>query len=343
MMLHAGIDLHKKFSVVSVIDDDGQLLAKGERLDNDEAEIRDFLASFDSEVRVVLEAGPNWNWMCDLLDEMGLENKLAHPYRTKAIGSAKIKTDKLDSIVLAKLLRSDFIAAAYKADHATRQLRELVRMRAYLVRSRAGYKNKVHAVLTRMNIPNPFSDLFGKKGIGYLKGLELSPAYRESVDAYLLIIEAFGVQIDRADTLVHEKFCERADAQLLATVPGIGEFLALMIAGEIGDISRFSSAKGLASYSGLVPSTSQSGNTLRHGKITRQGSVWLRYALVEATIHAVGKPGPLRTYFGRLSAKKGNKVARAAAARKLCTYVYHMLKEEQTYSQVIAFGRGDPG
>ena len=342
-MLHAGMDLHKKFSVVSVIDDDGELLARGQRLDNDEAEVRDFLSGFDSEVRVVLEAGPNWNWMCDLLDEMGLENKLAHPYRTKAIGSAKIKTDTLDSLVLAKLLRSDFIAEAYKADRETRQLRELVRMRAYLVRSRTGYKNKVHAVLTRMNIPNPFSDLFSKKGTTYLRGLELAPAYRDSVDAYLGMIEALGAQIDRADALVHEKFCGRGDAQLLATVPGIGEFLALMIAGEIGDISRFSSAKGLASYSGLVPSTSQSGNTTHHGKMTRQGSVWLRYALVEATIHAVRKPGPLRTFYARLSAKKGNKVARAAAARKLCTYVYHMLNEQKTYDEVMAFGRGDLG
>ena len=342
-MLHAGIDLHKKFSVVTVISDAGEVLVKGQRLENDEAAVRNFLDGFDSEVRVALEAGPNWNWMCDLLDEMGVENKLCHPLKTKAIGSAKIKTDKIDSLVLARLLKSDFIAEAHKADYATRQLRELVRMRAYLVKSRTGYKNKIHAILTRMNIANPHSDLFCSKGITYLKDLALAPAYRNSIDAYLLMIEALDLQVARADELVHRAFEQRQDARLLATTPGIGEFLGLMIAAEIGDISRFSSAKGLASYSGLIPSTSQSGETTRHGGITRQGSAWLRYALVEATIHAVGRPGPLKAHYIRLSARKGRYVARAATARKLCTYVYHMLNEQKTYDEIITFGRGDLG
>jgi transposase len=342
-MLHAGIDLHKKFSVVTVISDDGELLVKGQRLENDEVVARDFLDGFDSEVRVALEAGPNWNWMCDLLDGMGVENKLCHPLKTKAIGSAKIKTDKIDSLVLARLLKSDFIAQAHKADLATRQLRELVRMRAYLVKSRTGYKNKVHAVLTRMNIANHYSDLFCSKGIVYLKDLALAPAYRNSIDAYLQMIESLDSQIGLADELVHEQFLLREDARLLATTPGIGEFFGLMIAAEIGDISRFSSARSLASCSGLIPSTSQSGNTTRHGRITRQGSAWLRYALVEATIHAVARPGALKAHYARLSARKGKYVARTATARKLCTYIYHMLNEGRTYDEVIAFGRGDLG
>lgn len=116
-----------------------------------------------------------------------------------------------------------------------------------------------------------------------------------------------------------------------------------MIAAEIADISRFSSARCLSSYAGLVPSTSQSGNTTRHGGITRQGSSWLRYAMVEAVIHAVRRPGPLKSYYARMFAGKGKFVAGTATARKMCTYVYYMLSEQQAYDQVIAFGRGDRG
>ncbi|MFH1150341.1 MAG: transposase [Actinomycetota bacterium] len=117
-MLHAGVDMHKRFSVVTVVDDDGNELCKGERLDNDEGAISSFFEDFGEDIQVVLEAGPSWQWMCDLLDGLGLDNKLCHPLKTRAIASAKIKTDKIDSGILAHLSRLDFIPEAHKAAHS---------------------------------------------------------------------------------------------------------------------------------------------------------------------------------------------------------------------------------
>ena len=96
-MLHAGIDMHKKFSVATVVDDDGEEIVRGRRLENSEEEIRRFFDGFDEELTVVLEAGPSWQWMCDLLDELGLDNKLCHPMKTKAIASARIKMDTCEN------------------------------------------------------------------------------------------------------------------------------------------------------------------------------------------------------------------------------------------------------
>jgi len=127
------------------------------------------------------------------------------------------------------------------------------------------------------------------------------------------------------------------------TVPGIGRLLALTILAEIGEIDRFDSPHKLASYAGLVPSTSQSGSTTRHGRITRQGSTWLRWALVEASIHVTTKPGPLRNFFLRLSRRKGNKIARVATARKLSNYIYYMLKENKDYAAIAARVKSDLG
>lgn len=340
-MLHVGMDMHKRFSVVTVADDSGNDLIKGKRLNNDEGEIRSFFESFDDEVRVVLEAGGNWYWMCDLLDGMGIDNILCHPLKTKAIASARIKTDKIDSRILSHLGRMDFVPEAYKPDMATRHLRELLRYRASMVKVRTATKNKVHALLARLNVPNPYSDLFGKKGIAYLEGLKLLPVYREALDGYLRLLAAVGEELSYAEVLVNKAREHSQGAQLLETIPGVGPILSLTILAEVGDAARFHSAKHLASCAGLVPSVSQSGNSTRHGHITRAGSSWLRWALVEAAIHASMRPGPLRDFYIRLKRRKGNKIARVAVARKLATYVYHMLREGKEFSKVVAYNRGD--
>lgn len=285
-MLRVGMDMHKRFSVVTVADDSGNDLIKGKRLNNDEGEIRSFFESFDDEVRVVLEAGGNWYWMCDLLDGMGIDNILCHPLKTKAIASARIKTDKIDSRILSHLGRMDFVPEAYKPDMATRHLRELLRYRASMVRVRTATKNKVHALLARLNVPSPYSDLFGKKGIAYLEALELLPVYREALDGYLRLLAAVGEELSYAEVLVGKAREHSQGAQLLETIPGVGPILSLTILAEVGDAARFHSAKHLASCAGLVPSVSQSGSSTRYGHITRAGSSWLRWALVEAAIHA---------------------------------------------------------
>ncbi len=343
-MLHVGMDMHKKFSVVTVVDEEGKEIVAGRRIENDPAEVSQFMSSLDGEeARVVLEAGSNWQWMCDILDEIGVDNRLCHPLKTKAIASARIKSDRIDSGILAKLSRMDFVPEAYKADIETRHLREMLRCRAGLVSERTSFKNRIHAILTKFNVSNPYTDLFGKAGTGLLKELELPPVYRKSLDGYLRMVEALSIEVKKADREIEKTFKGSPEAQLLSTIPGVGRLLALTILAEIVDIERFSSAKQLASFAGLVPSTSQSGETTRHGHITRQGSKWLRWAMVEASIHAVRKPGPLRKHFERLRRKKGYKVAIVASARKLCTYIYHMLNERKDYGAIVRYLGSDLG
>ncbi|MBC7253445.1 MAG: transposase [Actinobacteria bacterium] len=141
-MLHAGVDMHKRYSVVTVVDDEGKALVKGAKLPNDEERLIAFFKRLEEEknerVRVVLEAGPSWMQACDLLDDYAIENVLCHPLKTKAIAQARIKTDKLEQEILAQLLRTDFIPCAHKPTHAARSLRELLRYRASLVEQRTG-------------------------------------------------------------------------------------------------------------------------------------------------------------------------------------------------------------
>lgn len=168
----------------------------------------------------------------------------------------------------------------------------------------------------------------------FLSSLELAEERRFALSGMLRVLDALSREIKLVDEALKGMYRESEEARLLSTLPGVGMILSLTILSEIGDVGRFHSAKHLSSYAGLVPSTHQSGGHQRHGRITKQGSRLLRWALQEAAIHAAGKPGPLRDHYLKVK-KKGPKVARVAVARKMATYIYHMLKEKKTYRELV--------
>jgi transposase len=141
-MLYAGVDYHKRYSQVHVVDEQGRTRASA-RLANDFATLRGFFAALAQPCRAVVEAGWNWGVMYDWLDT--IENvsavELAHPYRVRAIAAAQVKTDAIDAHTLAQLLRVNLIPRAYVPGSATRRLREVVRQRVFLVRMRTMVKN----------------------------------------------------------------------------------------------------------------------------------------------------------------------------------------------------------
>jgi len=117
-------------------------------------------------------------------------------------------------------------------------------------------------------------------------------------------------------------------ASRLLSIYGIGRWTALLIVSEIGEIGRFPSAKHLCSYAGLVPSVHVSGNTSYTGHLTKQGSKWLRWALVEAAHHAIRKP-PYRDFYQKTAKRRGKAIATVAVARKILKAIYHVLRKEE--------------
>src|SRR2546429_3112607 len=161
-MNSVGIDLHRKRSHVAALDETGaQLLSR--RIVNDP---QTFLALLEDvgECRIALEATYGWEWLADVLQDAGYELHLAHPMRTKAIASARVKTDAVDARTLAHLLRADLLPEAYIAPRELRDLRDLLRHRVVLTRMRSALKNRVHALLARQGIQREHADLFGKSG-----------------------------------------------------------------------------------------------------------------------------------------------------------------------------------
>src|SRR5919106_6781549 len=159
------------------------------------------------------------------------------------------------------------------------ELRDIVRHKAALVRMRTKLKNKVHSITLMKGMD--ISVVTGTHAFtkGYIEKLRELDDYR--INGYLRVIESLNIQIDTISKKILLLAKEDEMAKLLMTVPGIGYYSALLIVSEIGDINRFPDSYHLCSYAGLVPSTHSSGGVTYHGKITKTGSKYLRWVLLE--------------------------------------------------------------
>jgi transposase len=330
-----GLDVHKKYSYGTILDEDGEVFKQGKFLNSFE-ELDEFLADLDEPAQVTMEACGIWNPLHDHLQSQGHEVTVAHPLKLRAIAEARVKTDKIDSRILADLLRVDMLPKSYVPDPSTRELRMLVRHRAMLVRVQTSIKNRIHQVLTQLGIGHPYSDLFGKQGMRFLQELSLTTIQRLALDNYLAVLAVLRTQIMHTSKFLHHLVLGNKQVELLESVPGIGTYTAALIISEIGSLDRFADAKKLCAYAGVVPSVHQSGNTLRYGHITKQGSPWLRWILVQAVHQALRSQNPhaLKRFYAKLEKRKGKKIAIVACARKLLTYIYLILKEGITFQQL---------
>jgi transposase len=287
----------------------------------------ELLAEIDGESRIALEATYGWEWLADLLEQAGYELHLAHPLRTKAIASARVKTDSVDAATLAHLLRADLLPEAYIAPRELRDLRDLLRHRVALTHMRSALKNRVHALLARQGVRHEHTDLFGKAGLEFLAALELREPPRRRLDSLLALIADFDREIAATSDEIDQRAKHDERVDVLCQIRGVGRYTAMLVIAEIGAIGRFASARKLCAWAGLTPTVRSSDGKARLGHITRQGSRPLRWALVEAAQHAGRGGGPLRDDFERISKRRGCKIAKVAVARKILTLCYYGLRD----------------
>jgi len=332
-MYYTGIDLHKKTSYITTIDENGKIVSKG-NFKNIEPDILDYFVSLADDTRIVIESMASWYWLYDLLTNHGLSVAISNPKKTKAIASAKIKNDKVDSHMLAQLLRADLISTIHVSSLKTRELKELLRHRTRLVRDATRMKNRIHMLLMKNNQSAPATDLFGVKGKEYLRDVVLPHYHQEQLKVYLSLYEELKARIDPLTKTIYRMAKENPTAQLLMTIPGIGKLIAMYIIAEVEDISRFPSYRNLSSYAGIVPSLDASGGKEKRGRITKQGSPFLRTALIEAA-HIIPsmRKSKLNVFFRRRIVRAGYQKAIVATAHKILQYVYFVWKNQEPYSE----------
>jgi transposase len=322
MSVYVGIDVHRKRSQVAVVTEDGKVQLN-RNVVNGAQPILKLIGGLPAGTPVAFEAAYGWGWLVELLEDYGFDPHMVHPLQCKAIASARLKNDKVDAAILAQLLRADLLPEAWIAPPAVRQLRALLRHRASLVRLCTQLRNRIHAVAADHGYDRTASYWTGP-GRGWLAELPLPAVSRQIVDDCLAFTDTLTPVIERLDAEVRRRAREDPRARVLTTLPGVGQFTALVLVAEIGDITRFPSARKLASWAGLTPTVRGSDRTVRHGHISKQGSAWLRWVLNQAAQTAKRSPEFSATY-ATIARRRGKKIATTAISRKLLTRAYHLL------------------
>jgi transposase len=319
-----GLDVHKDSTYATILNQDGKIVNQT-KMSNER--VLSYLTHFNVH-RVAMESSNQVASLYRILESKGYSVVLSHPKKTRYIAEAKIKSDRVDSKAIAELLRLDALPLAYMPDRETAALREKVRRRAFLVRERVKLRVKIKSILTYEGVEWP-SDygLFTGKGVEWLHALSM-----DSVESYLRVVRSLDDEIKLISRQLRGQAEDNEDVKLLMTIPGIGYYSALLVKSEIGDINRFPFGERLCSYAGLVPSTHASGNTVRHGGITREGSRWLRWVMVEAAqTHVHRYDTSVTRAYNRIAERKGKRVATVAAARRLLMVCYSVLRNKRPY------------
>ena len=337
-----GVDLAKRETQLAVLDASGkQVFSKRHPT------TREQFIALAGELRetdtIALEVTTNSTSIARLLrDNSKAKIIVSNPIKTKVIAEAKIKTDKIDARVLAELARVGYLPEVWLPDEDTESLRQFITDRVSLVRRRTECKNSVHSVLHRNLVHQAHADLFGTAGRRWLDEIVAGDAGDNIPELDRMRTGALLNEIDRIDALVadlesvvasyialHPDLKEQLDR--LMSVPGINLVTGAGIMAAIGDVTRFPDKKKLAAYFGVVPSTKQSGDSSRHGRITKQGRAEARWLLIEAAEALRKSPGPMRGLYTRIYKKRGHNVAVVAVSRKLIELVHHLLTHEEDY------------
>jgi transposase len=335
-MLHAGLDLSRKRLDVCLVGDDGEVVAQlAAPPDADGLRRLVERVGPQGRIRGVIESMTGARFVRDTLEELGWEVLVADAQKVKGVAPLACKTDRIDAQVLAVLSHRDLVPAIWLPDPRVRAEREQARFRLHLVKHRSMLKHRIHATLLTFGHPCPVSDLFGVAGRELLDRLAIPQPWRGTVDASLALIDDLDRQIDQVNRGLRASGADHPYTRLLLTVPGIGWVLAFTIAAEIGDIQRFPTAKKLCGYTGLCPRVNQSGDKDRRGPLSKHGPKYLRWAMLEATMHALRHPAYAERYQAtkrRLGKQRGARVAQIDVARRLTEAIWHMLTRNQPFA-----------
>jgi transposase len=337
-MRYVGIDLHKESITICVVDQDRNVLQSRRFACAHPDRILAFFRTLGPFVAVI-EATASYEWLWQLLEPLAARLVLAHPGKLRIIAESTRKSDKLDARILAEFLALDMIPQAYRPTPRQREHRALVRHRQFLLKQRTQLRVKVRRVLSDYNAD--CRNLFSARLPEFLAVVPLSESDRfiimQLVDQ-LAVIEA---QLAEMRQRLREYAAAGSEAEarsrrVLRSVPGVGEVTAEVVLAEVGDITRFRSAKQVVAYAGLAPSRRESAGKARDLGITKQGSPLLRWVLVEAAWQTVRRSEYWSGIYQALKRRRGSRRAIVAVARRLLELLVALLRSGQEYREPVA-------
>jgi transposase len=316
---YIGVDLHKAFFQACALHATGERVWE-RRFVRDSEGLAMFCERCSAATQVAVEAtGPTWSFV-DAVSPTGAAVCVVDPRKTRLKAGYAAKTDRLDARRLADALRRESVVSVYVPPPEIRELREVCRGRYQLVKIRTRLAQMIRALLLRSGVEDaPVNRLYGVRGAAWLQQVRLPLEAERTLRRLERLLHAVHAEVIDAESVVSAQAKADPIAQALDTMVGIGPVRALMIRAEVGDIARFRrGGRELASYAGLVSRVDRSADHCHYGRITREGSPWLRYVLVEAAVNAMKRPDAVGHWARRLARRKGAHIARVALARVLC-------------------------
>jgi transposase len=333
-MIYVGLDVHKRFSRMGYFDPaNGELQDLGP-VDNEPSALQAALGKLESPKTVVIEAGRSSYHMAGLLETMAEQVWIVDPGEVRRLQHTISKTDRRDAAALAWWAAKGVLTPQWRPDAETLDLRELARGKTTLTRLSTQVRTMMRMLLARHGHECPHRDLLSDRGQLWLDEVELEGHAGQMLTALREMLVVIQSKADEFERMVEQASAKHPAARRLRTIPGIGSFLGLALAVEIGDINRFPGPAQLRGYSGLVPSVYQSGDKDARGPLTKTGNKWLRYAAVLAAQRTaqLRHPDPrLKRTFLSVAFRHGRNPAKVAAARRLLDLIYCLLKKGQDY------------
>lgn len=331
MARYVGLDAHSKNCVYVIQDENGRQIGEGWVPTTPEG-----LAAMRARhqlpdgTQVALESGTMAFYVARRLKQLGLEPVVidAHEVRAKALRPNQ-KSDRRDALELCEgLRRGSYRTVVHVPSEAIERLRETLGRRRHFVRVKTMQVNAVKRLLRSAGLQHLSRNLQLESGWEkLLSAVAIDPSLHAFCVAHHAVWCCAREQVATLESSLKEQ--QRAcqpEVDRLQTVPGVGPIVALTAIAVLSEVRRFPTAKHAASYAGLVASTFDSGERVRHGHITRRGSSELRSMLCEAAHHAWRRTNPFHPYFSSLSARRGYKLAVIAVAHRLCRILYSMLR-----------------
>lgn len=331
-----GLDLHKRESQLCIGRDDGTV---AERRILTSRERFTALLGGQSRMRILLEASTEAEWVARHLEDLGHEVIVADPnfapmYATR---TRRTKTDRRDARTLMEACRLGAYRPAHRPSDARRHLRAELAVREALVRTGTRYIAIAKALVRRDGLRVPSSE--AHTVAARIAALDLSPALRAELAPLFCVLGRASEQIAAADRRLALYADTDAEIALLATAPAVGPVTASAVVATADDIRRFPSAHQFEAYLGLVPGERSSGEKRRIGRITKAGNTRVRYLLVEAGWRILRSKGEdtaaLRAWALRIAARRGNRIAVVALARRLAGILYAIWRDRVPFDAAM--------
>jgi transposase len=338
MAVYIGVDFHARQQTISYLTTEDGEVQQLVLLHDDPAKVRAFYEQFAGQRVVVgFESSGYAAWFEELLEELGCEIWIGHATYIRQFAKRRQKNDRRDADLILELLLSGDFPRIHRYSKSTRQVLQQLRYRQRLVKMRTMIVNMLlfmagsrgHSFRTQLQ---------SKRGQARLAQLPLPEPLAQQRDELLSLLAQLDQKIKTIEGWLEQTAAADAAVQRLRTHPGIGLLTGICVRYTLEDVTRFATTRKVSAFAGFDPMEDRSAERRRMGAISKQGSRWLRFFLVEAGQVAMRRDADLGRVYQRVSRRGGHAKAKVAVGRRLLVRAFIMLRDEIDYPEFCRRG-----